>query len=133
MPAEHGTRKEYQRGCRCEPCKDANNDYARAWQEKHRPAVTEFFSNFIDEGDMSWLEYSACKNEDTETFFPTRGENAKVEKAKRICSTCQVQTDCLQYALRTEQEVGIWGGRSSRELRVMQSMIARERRKATAA
>jgi WhiB family redox-sensing transcriptional regulator len=125
MAAEHGTRKEYQRGCRCEPCKDANNVYAQAWNEKHRPVVDKLLSvyQFIDEGNMSWLENARCKGMDTEIFFPTRGDNSLVKQAKEICSTCEVADECLEYALRTNQEIGIWGGRSNRERRSMQRLL----------
>lgn len=129
--AEHGTRTEYQRGCRCEFCKEANNLYNRERNARLRPAVVEYMraESFINEGDMRWVENAACRKEDTALFFPTRGETAKLNKAKAICASCPVQEDCLSYALRTEQEIGIWGGKSGRELRALQAVIQTERRK----
>ena len=35
--------------------------------------------------------------------------------AKRICQTCTVQTECLEYALANDERFGIWGGLSERE------------------
>ena len=31
MSAEHGTRTMYVKGCRCEPCRDANRVYQRQY------------------------------------------------------------------------------------------------------
>lgn len=36
----HGTRTSYNRGCRCEPCVEANRAYMRAWQQEDRPGVS---------------------------------------------------------------------------------------------
>ena len=35
---EHGTRARYQRGCRCEPCREADRQYRRQWQAGVRAA-----------------------------------------------------------------------------------------------
>jgi WhiB family redox-sensing transcriptional regulator len=45
-------------------------------------------------------------------FFPNRGANSHhVAKARAICSTCPVQTDCADYAIRQSSSLfGIWGG-----------------------
>jgi len=36
---EHGTRYAYNHGCRCDPCRDANNTHSRNRKRKHRDAV----------------------------------------------------------------------------------------------
>ena len=33
----------------------------------------------------------------------------QIEAAVAICQTCVVRDDCLQYALETNQESGVWG------------------------
>ena len=37
--------------------------------------------------------------------------------AKAICRECQVRGDCLEFALRSGEKFGIWGGLSERERR----------------
>jgi len=109
----HGNMREYRAGCRCEECKEANNSYMKAYREKQRSMVESIA--FIEEGDTSWVASANCKGEGTNTFFPTRGDNSLMEKAKAICSKCEVSRQCLAYATRTEQTVGVWGGKSARE------------------
>ena len=36
--------------------------------------------------------------------------HAREEEAKRICTHCVVQAQCLEYALSTRETYGIWGG-----------------------
>jgi WhiB family redox-sensing transcriptional regulator len=73
----------------------------------------------IDEGDMSWMARGACRVNATPTwvFFPGRGDQKVMEAAKAVCATCSVSSDCLDYAQRTAQHVGIWGGLSERQRR----------------
>lgn len=72
--------------------------------------------------DTSWTVQSACYGTDPALFFPERGE--PTEPAKRVCRTCPVQAECLEYALATGEKLGIWGGKSERERRA----IRRQRR-----
>lgn len=124
---EHGSMWGYRGGCRCGACKDANNDYMKAYRMKRKPALEDALdtAELIQEGDTSWVEFGACKGEDITIFFPVRGDNSAVQQAKVICNTCTVKSECLAYALRTDQEAGVWGGASGRERREMQSMIRR--------
>jgi WhiB family redox-sensing transcriptional regulator len=34
-----------------------------------------------------------------------------------VCQSCEVQTECLEYALANDERFGIWGGLSERERR----------------
>ena len=38
----HGTRKRYQEGCDCDPCKGAEAEYKRGLRQRQREAVGEF-------------------------------------------------------------------------------------------
>jgi len=40
---------------------------------------------------------------------------AREARAKAICSTCVVQNDCLEYAIRIREPHGIWGGMNETE------------------
>jgi WhiB family redox-sensing transcriptional regulator len=60
-----------------------------------------------------WQERAACRFCPAELFFPTGTTGNAVDDiagAKEICATCDVRGECLDYALRTNQEFGIWGG-----------------------
>jgi WhiB family transcriptional regulator, redox-sensing transcriptional regulator len=62
-----------------------------------------------------WYEQAACLDKDADCFFPEKGGSTRA--AKRICQTCSVQTECLDYALANDERFGIWGGLSERERR----------------
>jgi hypothetical protein len=87
----------------------------------HQPVipVDVALPTMIDEGDMGWMARGACRVNATPTwvFFPGRGDQKVLEAAKAVCATCSVSADCLEYAQRTSQHVGIWGGMSERQRR----------------
>jgi WhiB family redox-sensing transcriptional regulator len=56
-----------------------------------------------------------CAQVDPAEFFPDKG--GSVATAKRICATCDVRQDCLDYALTNGEKYGIWGGATVRERR----------------
>lgn len=65
--------------------------------------------------DLSWHDRANCKGANADLFFPERG--ASTRTAKSICRQCQVRADCLEFALRSGEKFGIWGGLSERERR----------------
>ena len=52
----------------------------------------------------------------------------RVEMAKSVCATCTVTEICLQYALESSQDSGVWGGLSEDERRALKRRAARARR-----
>jgi WhiB family redox-sensing transcriptional regulator len=60
---------------------------------------------------VHWRAQAGCRDADPVTFF----EAYEVNEAKRICAICPVQAPCLEYALSTRQEDGVWGGASEGE------------------
>lgn len=61
---------------------------------------------------------AACAQVDSELFFPvgtTGPAVSQVEDAKAICNGCPVRDACLQWALETGQDTGVWGGLSEQE------------------
>lgn len=58
-----------------------------------------------------WMEDAVCASIDPELWFPPRGGNPS--PAKKICDTCPVQAECLEYG--AAEPVGIWGGLSARD------------------
>ncbi len=84
--------------------------------------------------DDSWRERAACRDMDPDLFFPigTTGPALdQIDAAKGICGVCAVRDLCLEYALATNQEAGIWGGTSEEERRKLRKRwLARRRRPA---
>jgi WhiB family redox-sensing transcriptional regulator len=67
---------------------------------------------------VQWLFLGACRNEDPELFFPigrTGRAEQQIEDAKRVCRQCDVVDACLEWAMRTGQSAGVWGGLSEDE------------------
>lgn len=68
-----------------------------------------------DDNALAWQTDALCAQTDPEAFFPEKGGSTR--DAKRICSTCDVRSECLEYALQNDERFGIWGGLSERERR----------------
>lgn len=65
-----------------------------------------------------WRTNAPCRSEDPELFFPigTSGPAlVQIEQAKAVCRRCPVMERCLQWALETRQDFGVWGGLSEDE------------------
>jgi WhiB family transcriptional regulator, redox-sensing transcriptional regulator len=77
--------------------------------------------------EYEWMIHGACRGASPTEFFPSDGLG--VEAAQRICATCPVRLECLEYALEHRIEHGVWGGASERERR----RILRRRRDLTPA
>jgi WhiB family redox-sensing transcriptional regulator len=65
--------------------------------------------------ELSWQERALCAQTDPEAFFPEKGGSTR--EAKRVCMSCEVRAECLDYALAKDERFGIWGGLSERERR----------------
>lgn len=64
---------------------------------------------------LAWQTDSLCAQTDPEAFFPEKGGSTR--DAKTICQSCEVRSECLEYALGNDERFGIWGGLSERERR----------------
>lgn len=62
-----------------------------------------------------WRLDAACRDLDTAVFFPET--EAQVAAAKAVCATCPVRELCLEFALVTRQDDGVWGGLDENERR----------------
>ena len=73
----------------------------------------------------TWQIRASCRGPHAEIFFPPAHAERKEEKlqreghAKAICSTCSVQSDCLDYAVRIREPHGIWGGLNEMERKLL--------------
>lgn len=71
---------------------------------------------------MDWRHSAICQEEDPELFFPigtTGPAERQVIEAKAVCRRCAVVSDCLDWALSTGQDSGVWGGLSEDERRLL--------------
>ncbi len=68
-----------------------------------------------DENALGWQVDALCAQTDPEAFFPEKGGSTR--DAKKICTTCEVKSECLEFALQNDERFGIWGGLSERERR----------------
>lgn len=69
-----------------------------------------------------WRDHALCRDTNPDLFFPvgTTGQAlTQVDHAKNVCGECSVTSDCLDFALATNQDSGIWGGLSEEERRVI--------------
>jgi WhiB family redox-sensing transcriptional regulator len=49
----------------------------------------------------------------------------QIAEAKIACRRCPVSTECLNWALASGQDAGVWGGMSEEERRVVKRRHAR--------
>lgn len=81
------------------------------------PRTAEAIAGDLQLDELSWQENALCAEVDGELFFPEKGCSAR--EAKSICRRCEVQDECLDYALREGLDHGVWGGTSERERRLL--------------
>lgn len=82
---------------------------------------------------MEWWEKAACLDEDPELFFPVGVTGPAVQQqadAKAVCRRCPVAGECLEWALQTGQNYGIWGATDEEERRRLTIRRQRKRRAA---
>ena len=56
-----------------------------------------------DEGILGWQERALCAQTDPEAFFPEKGGSTR--EAKKVCLSCDVRAECLEYALGARRAV----------------------------
>jgi len=77
-----------------------------------------------------WTDHAACGDRRDDLFFPVGTTGPAVDQirsAKAICAGCPVREACLEWALDTYQDAGIWGGLTEEERRAIRRQ-RRERR-----
>ena len=79
-----------------------------------------------DESSTSWRDDSICRDLDPSVFFPIGVTGVAIEqiaRAKAICAECPVRTECLDFAIATKQDFGVWGGYDEEERRGMRRRL----------
>lgn len=70
----------------------------------------------------AWMANGLCREIDPDLFFPEPGDEAPYAKA--VCRACDVETECLAYAMNDLTLQGIWGATSPR-MRIRLSAVRR--------
>ena len=81
--------------------------------------------------DYTWRSRAICRDTDPDLFFPigTTGQAlVQIDRAKEVCGECPVKSECLQYALETNQDSGIWGGLDEEQRRNIRRQAAARQR-----
>lgn len=90
------------------------------------PEVDVDLVDDLDDGDSlpsfpaapgKWVNSALCAEIDPELWFPEQGGLSA--PARRMCHRCPVVQDCLDYALETAQQWGVWGGATASERKRM--------------
>jgi WhiB family transcriptional regulator, redox-sensing transcriptional regulator len=79
-----------------------------------------------------WRADAACRDVHPEMFFPvgtTGTAIEQIESAKRVCNACDVSKACLEFALATNQESGVWGATTEDERRKLRKQWLANRRR----
>ncbi len=76
-------------------------------------------------GPPPWTIDALCVEVDPELFFPEKGSSNK--PAKAVCGRCEVQQECLNYAL--DYESGETGGLRSHPAGIYGGLSVKERRR----
>ncbi len=86
---------------------------------------------------VQWQDRARCRDLDPELFFPpleaesTDQRQVRERTAKAVCAACQVRSECLSWALANHERLGVWGGTTERERRVL-STPGRQRQRVAA-
>jgi WhiB family redox-sensing transcriptional regulator len=79
-----------------------------------------------------WRRQASCRDSNPDLFFPigTTGLALdQIDAAKTVCEACPVTEQCLEFALATNQEAGVWGATTEEERRKLRkTWLADQRR-----
>ncbi|MEO6122017.1 MAG: WhiB family transcriptional regulator [Acidimicrobiales bacterium] len=90
-------------------------------------------TNTTDWDRREWRVEAACRDLDPDLFFPVGSTGAALDEiasATALCRSCPVREQCLDFAMKTNQESGIWGGTSEDERRGLRRVWLASRRRA---
>ena len=77
-----------------------------------------------------WRNRGLCAGHpERECWFPEEYSGAAAARAIAICQACPVRVECLEFAIKTRQSEGVWGGTTPYKRR----RIVQERRQASRA
>ena len=97
-------------------------------------ALTSSRSLTLSAQPDAWRSLASCRDTDPDLFFPVGTTGPAIEQidtAKAVCDTCASKAPCLEFAMMTNQDSGVWGGTSEEERRKLRrAWVASQRRSA---
>ena len=88
-------------------------------------------SRSLNTASDNWRANSSCRDTDPDLFVPVGTTGPALEQiaaAKAVCDSCEAKEPCLEFALITNQDSGVWGGTSEEERRKLRRARAAARR-----
>jgi hypothetical protein len=64
-----------------------------------------------------WWAQASCRGYPQSWWFPDRGDAVEMALARKVCRTCPVRGDCLEYAVADAELAGVWAGTSPGSVR----------------
>lgn len=72
-----------------------------------------------------WQDHGRCAETDPFLFYPEPGMTAA--PAKRVCMSCEVRRECLEYAVENGELWGVWGGTTENQRKAIRRSRNRRR------
>jgi WhiB family transcriptional regulator, redox-sensing transcriptional regulator len=60
-----------------------------------------------------WFQLAACRGKGPNNFI--RGPKSDYGSTRKLCATCPVRLECLDFALADDSLTGLWGGTTDTE------------------
>lgn len=73
-----------------------------------------------------WVAFAACAGMGPSLFYPQPGSTSYPAAAKQICAGCPVRNCCLEWAVASGEQQGLWGGMGCRARREAMSGAGRQ-------
>lgn len=72
-----------------------------------------------------WSDQGICAQVDGDLWFQEKGNTATTALAKRICwDRCAVREQCLEWAMESDEEFGVFGGFTAKERKKLRQVKA---------
>lgn len=88
------------------------------------PSRPASYTPAYEHGALDWQQNALCQRASRDRlrdFFP--GKGSRHVAAKQVCAACPVTNECLEFALASDEQHGVWGGLNPRE----RARLARQR------
>ena len=111
------------------------NEVTKSLESYRKAPVALTLTSDVSSHAAEWRDRAACRSTDPDLFFPvgtTGPAISQIESAKAVCRTCPSLDPCLEFALATNQDSGVWGATSEEERRKLRRQWLARRRQAAA-
>jgi len=90
-------------------------------QVKLSPTKYNDMADVANPDAWAWQQSGLCRQADASLYFSDDDERGlikegKIKQAILICNQCSVLNECKEFALKTKQQYGIWGGLTEEQL-----------------